>query len=71
VNEKGTVEDDMDCKGTGRDLQHVSTICSHMNVTMINTYLQLLPCSSNPVIEQSHIITQEEKTVFNTHLTSS
>jgi len=71
VNEKATVEDDKDCKGTCRDLQHVSTICSHRNVTMISTYLQLLLCSSNPVMELSHIITQEEKTFFNTHLTGS
>jgi hypothetical protein len=71
VNEKETVEDDKDCNGTCQDLQHISTICSHMNLTMFRTYLQLLLCSSNPVIELSHIITQEETTFFNTHLTGS
>jgi hypothetical protein len=71
VKEKGTVEDDKDCKGTSRDLQLVSTMCPHMNVTMISTYHQLLCCSSNPVIELSHIITQEEKTFFSTQFTGS
>jgi len=69
VNEKATVEDDKGCKGTCKNLQDVSTICSHLNVTIISTYLQLLLCSSNPVMELSHIITQEENTFFNTHLT--